>query len=79
MNRQKYKKQIKILLERLERISADSVFAHRANGIRGSFLIYLEDEKMNHIDIDNLINYAYAILDQATILSFPKDHSFQRR
>lgn len=33
---------IQMLLNRLERISADSVWAHRASGLRGSLLRLLE-------------------------------------
>jgi len=33
---------IRLLLARLEKISADSVWAHRASGIRGSLLRALE-------------------------------------
>ena len=32
-----------MLTERLERISADSVWAHRASGVRGSLLRLLEE------------------------------------
>lgn len=35
-------KLIQMLLNRLERISADSVWAHRASGLRGSLLRLLE-------------------------------------
>ncbi|BCY18209.1 hypothetical protein hrd7_20580 [Leptolinea sp. HRD-7] len=34
---------MKILLLRLERISADSVVAHRASGVRGAMLRLLDD------------------------------------
>ncbi len=34
---------MKLLLSRLERISADSVVAHRASGVRGAMLRLLDD------------------------------------
>lgn len=34
---------LRMLTERLERISADSVWAHRASGVRGSLLRLLEE------------------------------------
>jgi hypothetical protein len=34
---------IRLLLARLERISADSIWAHRASGVRGSLLRLLEE------------------------------------
>lgn len=37
-----------MLTERLERISADSVWAHRASGVRGSLLRLLEEEEKGH-------------------------------
>jgi len=37
-----------MLTERLERISADSVWAHRASGVRGSLLRLLEEEEKGY-------------------------------
>lgn len=37
-----------MLTERLERISADSVWAHRASGVRGSLLRMLEEGERGH-------------------------------
>lgn len=34
---------LRVLSERLERISADSVWAHRASGVRGSLLRILDE------------------------------------
>jgi len=39
---------IRMLIERLERISADSVWAHRASGVRGSLLRMLEEIEQGH-------------------------------
>ncbi|MGC8855210.1 MAG: hypothetical protein ACP5QU_00245 [Anaerolineae bacterium] len=38
-------KLIQLILERLERISTDSYWAHRASGIRGALLHSLEEEQ----------------------------------
>ena len=55
--------QTKILVQRLERISADSIWAHRASGHRGAILKWLDkhgDEKMeqriNEDNFDQIIN-----------------------
>jgi hypothetical protein len=63
---------IKRLTDRLERLSADSSFAHRASGLRGSLLHYIErietgdqmvsDEK---VQLDELVEYGFEILMQA--------------
>ncbi|MFZ5884373.1 MAG: hypothetical protein ACOYYI_11385 [Chloroflexota bacterium] len=39
---------LRMLTERLERISADSVWAHRASGVRGSLLRLLEESEKGH-------------------------------
>jgi hypothetical protein len=52
---------IRMLSERLERISADSVWAHRASGVRGSLLRIL-DESQNENPPD-----PRAIADMITI------------
>jgi hypothetical protein len=38
--------QAAILVERLERISVDSIWAHRSSGLRGSLLRVLDDRKL---------------------------------
>lgn len=62
---------LRLLLARLERISADSYWAHRASGIRGSLLNILEnyesgqatgDQKILHI-----IDAGYKILLAAAL------------
>jgi len=42
---------IKLLIDRLEHLSADSTYAHRASGLRGSLLRYVE-----RIEAGDLIN-----------------------
>jgi len=60
---------IRLLLARLERISADSVWAHRASGVRGRLLSELEKIETNHhIPTDEtykLIDVSFHILEKA--------------
>ena len=58
-----------LLLERLERIPADSVWAHRASGLRGSLLAIVErreeDQQAEDPEIERLIAYGFQILESA--------------
>jgi predicted component of type VI protein secretion system len=62
-------KLIKRLTDRLEHLSADSTYSHRASGLRGSLLRYIErlenDERIS-IDeqarLDELVGYGFEIL-----------------
>jgi hypothetical protein len=60
---------IRLLLARLERISADSVWAHRASGIRGSLLRMLdrvEDQQpVSDVEWQRLIQWGFDILRRA--------------
>ncbi len=63
---------IKLLIDRLEHLSVDSTYAHRASGLRGSLLRYVEriegGERMNSDDqvlLDQLIQYGFEILELA--------------
>jgi len=60
---------ITLLLSRLERISADSVWTHRASGIRGSLLRTLDQIRDGNSPdsktTTNLIGAAFQILQQA--------------
>jgi hypothetical protein len=63
---------IKRLIDRLEHLSADSIYAHRASGLRGSLLRYMErieaGERMNRDDqaqMDQLMEYGFEILERA--------------
>ena len=62
-------KLIRLLLARLERVSVDSYWAHRASGIRGALLKTLEElEKGRSIGPANtteLISSAFHILTRA--------------
>jgi hypothetical protein len=69
--------QAAILVERLERISADSIWAHRSSGLRGSLLRVLDDRKHgrnpsearpdspNIEQLDRLIKDGYYLLEKA--------------
>lgn len=60
---------IRLLLARLERVSVDSYWAHRASGIRGALLRSLEEiEKgsfTGQANTDELISSAFHILNRA--------------
>lgn len=60
---------LRFLLARLERISADSVTAHRASGVRGAMLRELERLEKTEAGSDErvkrLIEHGYALLEQA--------------
>lgn len=60
------------LTDRLEHLSADSTYSHRASGLRGSLLRYIElleaGERFGGEDqdrLDELIENGYAILELA--------------
>ena len=59
----------RLLLARLERISADSVWAHRASGIRGSLLKRLDkvenQQPVSDIEMKRLIQWGFEILNRA--------------
>ncbi len=60
---------IKLLLTRLERVSVDSYWAHRASGVRGSLLRALEKvEAGQAVDgsaLKRLMNDGFQILERA--------------
>jgi hypothetical protein len=60
---------LRFLLARLERISADSVTAHRASGVRGALLRELERLEKTGAGsgerASRLIERGYALLEQA--------------
>lgn len=60
--------QAQILVQRLERLSADSVWAHRASGLRGSLIRYLADENISDQEVNrmqNLVNIGFEYLNKA--------------
>jgi len=74
--------QAHLVIYRLERISADSVWAHRSSGHRGALLRWVEDfenrdpsqaadgSAVDLITLENLIHIAYDILEKAALEKF---------
>ena len=60
---------LRFLLARLERISADSVVAHRASGVRGAMFRALEklenQEQVSEYEVKRLLESGYALLNRA--------------
>ena len=63
---------VKRLVDRLEHLSADSIYAHRASGLRGSLLRYTERLEANqvlsdgeHDQLNQLLGYGFEILELA--------------
>jgi hypothetical protein len=60
---------LRFLLARLERISADSVAAHRASGVRGAMLRALEKiergEQVPSQELKRLIENGFLLLEKA--------------
>ncbi len=58
-----------LLLERLERIPADSIWAHHASGVRGSLLRMTEqledNQQAEDPKMERLISYGFQILESA--------------
>jgi hypothetical protein len=69
MNSSEEIKLIRLLLERLERVSVDSYWAHRASGIRGGLLRNIEElekgEPAGQANTAALISSAFEILTRA--------------
>jgi hypothetical protein len=62
---------LRLLVSRLERLSADSRWARRASGLRGNILKALEeievDQSMETGRLDRLIEHALEILNKAAM------------
>ena len=60
-----------LLLQRLERIPADSIWAHQASGVRGSLLKMLQrledGEPVEDRDMKHLLSYGFQILERAAL------------
>ncbi len=60
---------LRLLLARLERISADSVTAHRASGVRGAMLRMVDQLErgiaVSDQELQRLLDSAYALLRRA--------------
>jgi hypothetical protein len=53
------------LLDRLERISADSAWAHQASGVRAALAKELSNPEKDHQSLESLILLGYSILEKA--------------
>jgi hypothetical protein len=60
---------LQMLLARLERVSVDSYWAHRASGVRGSLLRALErleaGQTIKSSNLDGILDEAFGILERA--------------
>ena len=60
---------IQLLLARLERISVDSYWAHRASGVRGALMRIMEEidaqQPLKHQTLESLSNIGFQILEKA--------------
>jgi phage gp46-like protein len=60
---------IGLLIARLERISADSFWAHRASGVKGSLLRLLEKSEKGHrvreTELQYMVDLGFFILEKA--------------
>ena len=73
MKREKLIAQARLLVQRLERLSADSIWAHRASGYRGSLLKWIErfdaqDGEMSVEDLaylERLVEVGFWMLENA--------------
>ena len=74
-------KRARVLLSRLERLSADSSWAHRASGLRGSIIRILNNPEKQHEDkgiitLENLLKQGFDLLTKAAheIPDFENDY-----
>lgn len=56
---------IEMLVTRLERLSADSYWAHQASGVRGSLLRIIENERMDSPQAASLVDKGFEYLEKA--------------
>ena len=69
-----------LLVTRLERLSADSFWAHRASGMRGSLLRLIElieqgcDSEITMVKLEDLLLEGFAILEKGA-LEYYRDKS----
>lgn len=65
-----------MLVTRLERLSADSFWAHRASGIRGSLLRVIElieqgyDSEIIMVKLEDLLLEGFAILEKGALENY---------
>lgn len=70
---------MELLISRLERLSADSIYAHQASGYRGALLRLLESGRtgggsieISESELDKLMGQAYLILHRAAREKLPR-------
>jgi hypothetical protein len=60
---------LRLLLARLERISVDSLWAHRASGVRGALLRMVEQlengQQVEGPKMKRLVSYGFQVLERA--------------
>jgi hypothetical protein len=61
-----YREELEQLVNRLERLSADSTYAHQASGLRGTLLRHIErienGEQVNYSELSQLVESGFEIL-----------------
>lgn len=72
---------IQLLTTRLERLSADSIWAHQASGIRGALLKQLVDinsgNEISFTKLKPLINSGFSILESVALEKISTRSKFQ--
>ena len=61
-----------ILLNRLEKISADSPWAHQASGVRASIAKILSGSTPDHQSLDKLMELGFEVLEKDAV-EIPED------
>jgi len=56
---------IEMLVARLERLSADSYWAHQASGVRGSLLRLIENDCLESSQVTILVEKGFSFLEKA--------------
>ena len=56
---------IEMLVARLERLSADSYWAHQASGVRGSLLRIIENDELDSPQAGLLLHKGFDFLEKA--------------
>lgn len=59
----------RLLIARLERLSADSFYAHRASGLRGSLLRFVEEAESNNQNLETT-SFSQPQVEQMLTLGF---------
>jgi hypothetical protein len=77
MDQETRKKQARLVINMLERLSADSIWAHRASGLRGSLihcLDYFDNEKprIAEAKMDALLSEGFSILELSVRSQYKK-------